>query len=74
MKTKLYLWYISLPGRNVYWRGMGMNSHFLDATYRTTKYALPLFSLLQTITGYSVVGTFVVERRMLSQLQKQLQY
>ena len=28
MKTKLYLWYISLPGRNVYWRDMGMNSHF----------------------------------------------
>nr|XP_022321445.1 uncharacterized protein LOC111123426 [Crassostrea virginica] len=36
---------------------------FLDATYRTTKYALPLFFLcVQTNTGYSVVGTFVVEK------------
>ena len=36
---------------------------FLDATYRTTKYALPLFFLcVKTNSGYSVVATFVVER------------
>lgn len=35
---------------------------FLDATYRTTKYALPLFFLcVHTNTGYTVVGTFVIE-------------
>ena len=34
----------------------------LDATYRTTKYALPLFFLaVKTNVGYSVVAEFVVE-------------
>ena len=34
----------------------------LDATYRTTKYALPLFFLaVPTNCGYSVVAEFVVE-------------
>ncbi|XP_063227566.1 uncharacterized protein LOC134533814 isoform X1 [Bacillus rossius redtenbacheri] len=34
----------------------------LDATYKTTKYALPLFFLaVKTNVGYSVVGTFVVQ-------------
>ncbi|XP_063238953.1 uncharacterized protein LOC134540254 isoform X4 [Bacillus rossius redtenbacheri] len=34
----------------------------LDATYKTTKYALPLFFLaVKTNVGYSVVGTFIVQ-------------
>ncbi|XP_063220943.1 uncharacterized protein LOC134530205 [Bacillus rossius redtenbacheri] len=34
----------------------------LDATYKTTKYSLPLFFLaVKTNVGYSVVGTFVVQ-------------
>jgi hypothetical protein len=36
---------------------------FLDATYRTTKYALPLFFLcVHTNSGYYVVGAFVTQR------------
>ena len=35
---------------------------FLDATYKTTRYALPLFFLaVKTNVGYSVVAEFVVE-------------
>lgn len=36
---------------------------FLDATYRTTRYAIPLFFLcVHTNSGYCVVGTLVMER------------
>ncbi len=35
----------------------------LDATYKTTKYALPLFFLaVKTNVGFSVVGSFVTEQ------------
>ncbi|XP_071952734.1 uncharacterized protein [Antedon mediterranea] len=40
----------------------GTNLCFLDATYKTTRYALPLFFLaVKTNVGYSVVGEFVVQ-------------
>ena len=36
---------------------------FLDATYKTTRYALPLFFLfVKTDVDYQIVGTFVCER------------
>ena len=36
---------------------------FLDATYKTTRYAIPLFFLcVQTNSGYCVVATLVMER------------
>jgi len=36
---------------------------YLDATYRTTRYALPLFFLcVQTNSGYCVVGSFIIEK------------
>ncbi|XP_033730681.1 uncharacterized protein LOC117320120 [Pecten maximus] len=36
---------------------------YVDATYRTTKYALPLFFVcVQTNCGYSVVASFVLEK------------
>ena len=35
---------------------------FLDATYRTTRYALPLFFLVvKTNVDYQIVATFVIE-------------
>lgn len=35
---------------------------FMDATYKTTKYALPLFFIcIMTNCGYCVVGVFVIE-------------
>ena len=41
----------------------GNNLSLLDATYKTCKYELPLFLLcVATNIGYSVVGTFIVER------------
>ena len=40
----------------------GNEMAFLDATYRTTRYALPLFFLVvKTNVDYQVVGTFVCE-------------
>ena len=34
----------------------------MDATYKTTRYALPLFFLcVRTIMSYQLVGTFVVQ-------------
>ena len=36
---------------------------FLDATYKTTRYALPLFFLfVKTDVDYQIVGTFVCEQ------------
>ncbi|KAK3093881.1 hypothetical protein FSP39_021404, partial [Pinctada imbricata] len=41
----------------------------LDATYRTTKYALPLFFLaVKTNVGFSVVGEFVVQHETRSSI------
>ena len=46
----------------------------LDATYRTTKYALPLFFLaVKTNVGYSVVGEFIVQNETQSAIEKGLQ-
>ncbi len=40
----------------------GNEMAFLDATYRTTRYALPLFFLVvKTNVDYQVVGTFICE-------------
>nr|XP_054769966.1 uncharacterized protein LOC129277817 [Lytechinus pictus] len=42
----------------------------LDATYRTTKYALPLFFLaVKTNSGYSVVAEFVVQFETVAAIQ-----
>eukprot|EP00057_Strongylocentrotus_purpuratus_P018727 XP_011673201.1 PREDICTED: uncharacterized protein LOC105442612 [Strongylocentrotus purpuratus] len=46
----------------------------LDATYRTTKYAVPLFFLaVKTNHGYSVVGDFVVQYETARAIQLGLQ-
>ena len=40
----------------------GNELFLLDATYRTTRYALPLFFIVvKTNVDYQVVGTFVLE-------------
>lgn len=47
---------------------------FLDATYRTTKYTLPLFFLcVQTSSGYCVVGSFITEREDAASVAEALQ-
>ncbi|XP_048246920.1 uncharacterized protein LOC124125195 [Haliotis rufescens] len=47
---------------------------FLDATYKTTKYALPLFFLcVQTNSGYCVVGAFITEKEESSSIAEALQ-
>ncbi|XP_069108844.1 uncharacterized protein [Argopecten irradians] len=47
---------------------------YLDATYRTTKYALPLFFLcVQTNGGFCVVGAFITEREDSSSVAEALQ-
>ena len=46
---------------------------FLDATYRTTRYALPLFFLaVKTNFGYIVVGSFVVQQETKSTVAEAL--
>lgn len=45
----------------------------MDATYKTSKYALPLFQLcVSTNVGYSVVATFVVESESIPHIQEAL--
>ena len=45
----------------------------LDATYRTTKYALPLFFLcVRTNVCYQVVGSFVVQYENMASIQRAL--
>ncbi|XP_052085084.1 uncharacterized protein LOC127722227, partial [Mytilus californianus] len=46
----------------------------LDATYRTTKYALPLFFLaVKTNVGYSVVAEFIVQIKTQASIQQGLE-
>jgi hypothetical protein len=46
---------------------------FLDATYRTTKYALPLFFLcVHANSGYYVVGAFVTQREDSQSISEEL--
>ncbi len=45
----------------------------LDATYRTTKYSLPLFFLaVKTNTGYQVVAEFITEHETTAAITKAL--
>lgn len=45
----------------------------LDATYKTTKYSLPLFFLaVKTNVGYSVTGTFVIQTESTSLIEEAL--
>ncbi len=46
----------------------------LDATYRTTRYAMPLFFLcVRTNVNYIVVGTFVVQNETTTAISEALQ-
>ncbi|CAH2329517.1 Hypothetical predicted protein, partial [Pelobates cultripes] len=46
----------------------------LDATYRTTRYALPLFSLcVRTNVCYVVVGAFVIQQETTTSIQEALE-
>lgn len=57
----LSLFFLSLFQNVIYYR-YGNSLCLLDATYRTTKYALPLFFLaVKTNVGYSVVAEFIVQ-------------
>ena len=48
---------------------MNISLCLLDATYRTTKYALPLFFLaVKTNVGYSVVAEFLVQHETKSSI------
>ena len=52
----------------------GRDTVFLDATYKTMKYALPLFFLcVHTNAGYVVVGTFILENEDSASLAEALQ-
>ena len=52
----------------------GREMVFLDATYKTMKYALPLFFLcVHTNAGYAVVGTFLMENEDSKSLAEALQ-
>lgn len=49
------------------------NMCLLDATYRTTRYALPLFFLcLKTNVGYQVVGLFVIQQEDINSIKEAL--
>ena len=39
----------------------GNHIYLLDATYKTTKHAIPLFSVVKTNGNYQVVASFVVQ-------------
>lgn len=46
----------------------------LDATYKTSRYDLPLFFLsVPTNVGYSIVASFVVERENKSSIKEALE-
>jgi len=52
----------------------GQDLVFLDATYKTTQYAIPLFFLcVHTNDGYAVVAAFVMEHENSSSLSEALQ-
>lgn len=52
----------------------GQNICLLDATYKTTKYALPLFFLcVKTNVGYQVVATFITQNETTKDIQEALQ-
>ena len=49
------------------------NMCLLDATYRTTRYALPLFFLcVKTNVGYQVVGVFVIQQEDINSIKEAL--
>lgn len=49
------------------------NMCLLDATYRTTRYALPLFFLcVKTNVGYQVVGLFVIQQEDIDSIKEAL--
>ena len=51
----------------------GNELSLLDATYRTTKYALPLFFLVvKTNVDYQVVGSFVLQSEASYEIEKTL--
>ena len=51
----------------------GNEMSFLDATYKTTRYALPLFFLVvKTNAGYQIVATFVCESESTSSIHEAL--
>lgn len=51
----------------------GNELSLLDATYRTTKYALPLFFLVvKTNVDYQVVGSFVLQSEASYEIEKAL--
>ena len=52
----------------------GTEMVFLDATYRTTRYALPLFFLVvKTNMDYQIAATFVIESETTSSIREALQ-
>ena len=54
-------------------RTYGTEICFLDATYRTTRYSLPLFFLVvRANSGYIVVGTFVIENETTNNIAEAL--
>ena len=45
----------------------------LDATYKTTKYEMPLFFIsVKTNVGYSIMANFVVQEEMIEQILEAL--
>ena len=51
----------------------GQDLAFLDATYKTTKYALPLFFIaVKTNVGYIIVASFVVQDETTESIQEAL--
>lgn len=53
----------------------GQELCFLDATYKTTQYALPLFFIVvKTNVGYTVVGSFVIQQETKASIKEALQH
>jgi hypothetical protein len=72
-KTSLLLFYQAKWQRRLL-SLYGQDITFLDATYKTTRYAVPLFFLsVQTNCGYVVVGAFCIEREDTSSLTEALE-
>ena len=63
------------PFQEILCERYGNDIALLDATYKTTKYSLPLFFVsVRTNCGYKVVASFVIEQETTSAITEALQY
>ena len=69
-----YCWYIKPSGKKRLLVLYGNDVCFLDATYKTTRYALPLFLIcVRTNAGYCVIAIFLVQQKDSASVTEALQ-